>query len=114
MERIQASFDAASCAACPLKPNCLVAPELKRGKKVARIQYTHDRVATRERRLSERSDEFKEKYRWRAGMEGTMSRLKHQMGLGKLRVRGRKAIRYLVNLRALGLNILRCGACKAA
>lgn len=113
-ERIQACFDATTCEACPLKTQCLTAPELKHGKKVARIQYTHERVRTRERRLLEGSEEFKERYRWRAGMEGTMSRLKHQMGLGKLRVRGRKAVRYIVNLRALGLNIFRCGAHKAA
>jgi len=113
-ERMQARFDATICERCPLKTSCLIAPELKRGKKVARIQYTRERVATRERRLAERSDEFKEKYRWRAGIEGTMSRLKHQMGLNNLRVRGRKAVRYVVNMRALGLNILRCKACKAA
>lgn len=113
-ERIQACFDSAHCAACPFNEKCLTAPGLKRGEKVIRVQYTHSRVELRQRRLSEHSPEFIDRYRWRAGIEGTMSRLKHQMGLNKIRVRGRKAVGYVVNLRALGLNIMRCGACKAA
>ena len=49
-------------------------------------------------------------YRWRAGIEATMSRLKYQMNLAHLRIRGMPAMRYVVNLRALGLNIRRCAA----
>jgi hypothetical protein len=40
-------------------------------------------------------------------MEATMSRLKHQMHLAHLRVRGMAAVGYTVFLRALGLNIWR-------
>ena len=40
----------------------------------------------------------------------TMSRLKYQMNLAHLRIRGMPAMRYVVNLRALGLNIRRCAA----
>lgn len=39
-----------------------------------------------------------------------MSRLRHQMGLGALRVRGMKTVHYTTLLRALGLNVLRCAA----
>jgi hypothetical protein len=35
-----------------------------------------------------------------AGIEGTMSRYKHQLGMGRLRVRGFKAVRYTAFLRA--------------
>ena len=42
-----------------------------------------------------------------------MSRLKHQMKLACLRVRGMKAVAYVVLLRALGLNIRRCSAFQA-
>jgi len=42
-----------------------------------------------------------------------MSRLKHQMKLANLRIRGMPAMRYTVNLRALGLNIRRCAAVQA-
>ena len=39
-----------------------------------------------------------------------MSRLKHQMRLAHLRVRGMAAVCYTVFLRALGLNVLRVAA----
>ena len=35
----------------------------------------------RQRRLKEKEPEFLNRYRWRAGIEGTMSRLKHVMGM---------------------------------
>ncbi len=37
-----------------------------------------------------------------------MSRLKYQMNIANLRIRGMAAMRYVVYLRALGLNIRRC------
>lgn len=46
------------------------------------------------RRLADTSAEFRERYRWRAGVEATMSRFKHQMGMRRLRVRGMKQVSY--------------------
>jgi hypothetical protein len=66
-----------------------------------------ERIKQRARRLSEQSAAFRDQYRWRAGIEGTISRLKHQMGLAHLRVRGQGAVQYRVLRRALGLNIHR-------
>ncbi|MDR1165688.1 MAG: transposase [Deltaproteobacteria bacterium] len=43
-------------------------------------------------------------------MEGTNSRLKRQFGMGRLRVRGAKAVRFAVMLKLLGLNIFRATA----
>ena len=40
-----------------------------------------------------------------------MLRLKHQMDLARLRIRGMAAVHYTVFLRALGLNVLRVAAC---
>jgi hypothetical protein len=76
----------------------------------ARLQYTHDRLRQCRRRLARDSDEFRDRYRWRAGIEATMSRLKYQVGLARLRVRGMAAVQCAVFLRALGLNIFRCAA----
>jgi hypothetical protein len=42
-----------------------------------------------------------------------MSRLKYQMGLASLRVRGLASVSYRTFLRALGLNIRRIAACRA-
>jgi len=105
--RLQARFDLSDCRRCPDMPRCLVQAD-KHGGSSARFQYTPVRVTNRKRRLYEQSTAFLDIYRWRAGIEATMSRLKHQMNLAHLRVRGMPAMRYVVHLRALGLNIHRC------
>jgi hypothetical protein len=110
-DKLQALFDRATCAACPLHQSCCASAA---DRKEPRYQYTRDRVRQRERRLHDLTDEFKDRYRWRAGIEGTMSRFKHQMGMAALRVRGRAAVGYATFLRALGLNIHRVAAYQAA
>jgi transposase-like protein DUF772/DDE family transposase len=105
--RLQARFDLSNCRRCADVLRCPVQAE-KRDGSFARFQYTPVRVANRKRRLHEQSKAFLDIYRWRAGIEATMSRLKHQMNLANLRVRGMPAMRYVVHLRALGLNIHRC------
>jgi hypothetical protein len=79
-------------------------------KQDARWPDTHERVAQRQRRLAEQAPAFIAQYRWRAGIEATMSRLKHQRDLVHLRVRGMAAVCSPVFLRALGFNILRVAA----
>lgn len=110
--KLQARFDLATCRECPER-NCCPVQADKHGGQFARFQYTPTRAENQKRRLYERSDTFREIYRWRAGIEATMSRLKYQMNLAHLRVRGMPAMRYTVNLRALGLNIRRCAAVQA-
>lgn len=105
----QARFDATQCAACSMRDRCPTRTAAKHGQG-RRMQYTPDRVKHRRRRLQDRSPAFKAAYRWRAGVEATMSRLKRQMRLAHLRVRGMKAVTYATLLRALGLNIRRCAA----
>lgn len=105
---VMAVLDQALCGACGLKDLCCV--KLYRRFRHYRMQYPHKRVRMRERRLHEQTETFKSRYRWRAGVEAVMSHLKRHMGLDRLRVRGMKAMRYAVNLRALGLNIHRCAA----
>lgn len=105
--RFLVRFANETCRKCPYANNCAVTAAIVRGEG-ARIQYDPGRVEYSLRRQFNQSDEFKSKYRWRAGIEATMSRLKYQMNLGHLRVRGKKSIQYAVYLRALGLNIARC------
>ncbi len=107
--KLQARFDLSICRACPDIERCPVQATKNDGR-FARFQYTPARAANQKRRLYERSDAFRDIYRWRAGIEATMSRLKYQMNLAHLRIRGMPAMRYVVNLRALGLNIRRCAA----
>ncbi len=110
-ERLQVLFDPVVCAACPHKNRC---PAAAVGRPSQRYQYTHDRVRHRARRLHEASDEFRGRYRWRAGVEATMSRFKHQMGMARLRIRGMGKVKFTALLRALGLNIHRVASWKRA
>lgn len=57
---------------------------------------------------------FKDRYRWRAGVEATMSEYDRRTGVKHLRVRGIKAVRFCATLKALGVNILRAAAVRAA
>lgn len=110
--RLQVLFDVAVCSECPHRKNCPASAASTRRSK--RFQYTHDRVRQRERRLKDDSDEFRNRYRWRAGVEATMSRLKYQMGMARLRIRGMKSITLTAMLRALGLNIRRVAVWRQA
>ena len=104
--KIQAVFAPEACSNCLHSNDCLTAAPIRRGES-PRIQYTPARVRKLRLRRYEQSDEFKQIYRWRAGIEATVSRLKHQMNLARLRVRGRSSVCYTVRMRSLGLNILR-------
>lgn len=109
--RIQVLFDQHVCASCPRKGDC---PAAAVGRREQRWQYNHDRVQQRARRLQDSNQEFRDRYRWRAGIEATMSRFKHQMGMANLRVRGMARVTYVAMLRALGLNTHRVAAYRAA
>lgn len=105
--QIDAQFDRSVCGACKLRAHCPCGIQVTKGKK-PRLFYKYERLERHYRLLYEKTPEFKEKYRWRAGVEGTMSRLKIWMKLGQLRVRGRPAVALAFRLKVLGMNILRC------
>jgi len=104
---MDARFDKAICLSCDLRYHCPCGIQVVKGKK-PRIWYRYSRVGHAGRLRYEKTDKFRDKYRWRAGIEGTMSRLKNWLKLDNLRVRGRPAVSLALRLKALGLNILRC------
>lgn len=106
----QAMFDRGICQACPLRKGCPVQDPRSAQAKAMRVQYDQQRLEMRQRRLKEKEPAFAKRYRWRAGIEGTMSRLKHVMGMARLRVRSLVKVSYVVYLKALGLNLFRCAA----
>jgi len=55
-------------------------------------------------------DAFRDVYRYRAGVEATMSDLDRRAGLKHLRVRGLRQVRLAATLKAAGLNLLRTTA----
>ena len=72
--KLQARFDLSICQKCPDILRCPV-QAAKRDGQFSRFQYTPARAANQKRRLYEQSDAFRDVYRWRAGIEATMSRL---------------------------------------
>ncbi len=109
-KRISIGFSATSCQNCPELSRCPV----KKGKKHYYLRFTDKEMRIAKRRLYERSDEFKDRYRWRAGVEATMSEYDRRTGVKHLRVRGIKAVRFCATLKALGVNIFRAAAVRAA
>jgi hypothetical protein len=108
--RFVARFSLQHCKSCPLSPECPV----QLGKRGVYLRYSAKGVRLAERRAYQETEAFREKYRWRAGIEGTNSHLKSDTGAGRLRVRGFPAVRYCVILKALGLNILRATSAQIA
>jgi hypothetical protein len=108
--RHTAAFDHDHCNACPLKDKCPV----KDGKKHRYLNYDDKARRIAVRRAEEDTDEFKEKYRWRSGIEATMSEYDKKTGVKHLRVRGFGAVQFCVLLKAIGINLFRATAVKKA
>lgn len=62
------------------------------------------------RREMEQTDEWKQRYKLRAGIEGTNSGAKRKVEVGKLRVRGKPSVFNVVLLKLTGWNIFRAAA----
>jgi len=109
-KRYSAGFDLQHCSNCPNQSICSV----KKGRKYYYLRYTAKEMRVAIRRAYEQTDEFKDRYRWRAGVEATMSEYDRRTGVKHLRVRGFKAVRFCAILKATGLNILRAAAVRRA
>lgn len=107
---ISIGFASQHCDNCPQRSVCPV----KKGKKYYYLRCSDKEMRIAQRRIFEHSEKFKDRYRWRAGVEATMSQYDRRTGVKHLRVRGIKAVRFSAVLKALGLNILRAAAARAA
>lgn len=99
-------FSVEHCLGCPRRQECPVR-SVRDG---YGFSYDRKQVKMARRRARERTDAFREKYRFRAGIEGTFSALDRRTGVKHLRVRGMTAVRFAVVLKVLGLNLLRAAA----
>jgi len=104
------AFDSHHCSTCPLKETCPV----KKGKKYHYLRYTDKEMRLSQRRAYEKTEEFIDRYRWRSGVEATMSQYDRRTGVKHLRVRGLKAVRFCAILKAIGVNIFRATAVRRA
>jgi hypothetical protein len=101
-------FGLETCANCPHLNDCPVNP----GKKGYYLRYDDKTLRLAQRRAYEKTPEFQDEYRFRAGIEATMSQLDRKTGLKHLRVRGLDAVSFYATLKAVGINILRAVAFK--
>jgi hypothetical protein len=97
------AFAADVCAECPLLKTCPVS----KGKKAYYYRYKHKDIRLARRRANELTPTFKDHYRFRAGVEATMSEFDRRTGVKHLRVRGMKAVCFAAVMKAIGLNIFR-------
>ena len=105
-----AAFQIDHCNNCPKRDKCPV----KAGKKHYYLRYKDKVWRIAMRRVFEKTDKFKDKYRWRAGVEATMSEYDRKTGVKNLRVRGMEAVRFCATLKAVGINIFRATAVRRA
>jgi hypothetical protein len=108
--RFSQGFDLSVCDGCPLVESC----PAKKGSGHYYLRYTEKEMRIAKRRAEEKSDEFKDRYRWRAGVEATMSQYDRLTGVKHLRVRGFAAVAFSAVMKAIGLNIMRATAVMCA
>jgi len=105
-KRSSAAFDIEICSSCPNRESCPV----KRGRKYNYLRFSEKDLRIAQRRSYEKTEEFTDRYRWRSGIEATMSEYDRRTGVKRLRVRGFKAVKFCAVLKATGVNILRATA----
>ena len=102
------AFDSEDCNVCPLRERCPV----KQGRKHHYLRFDLKTLRLAARRAREHTAEFKDKYRWRSGIESTFSGMDKQTGIKHLRVRGLDAVGYCARLKAIGVNLYRAARVK--
>jgi hypothetical protein len=106
-KQFSAAFNLSDCRGCPQQKDCPVKP----GKESGYLRYSRKDVRLSRRRIQEQTTQFKDKYRFRAGVEATMSEYDRRTGVKNLRVRGLKAVTFAAVMKAIGVNIRRATAC---
>lgn len=99
-------FNAQLCEACPFLNDCPVSA----GENGHVLRYTDKMLRLAKRRAREDTSAFRDTYRYRSGIEGTMSQYDRVTGVKHLRVRGLPAVSFAAVMKAVGINILRATA----
>ena len=112
---LHAIFDGDTCRKCSILHNCPVrAPNHRaRGCKPRdtvgdfRLDITPELRLRDQMFANQQTDEWKEQYKIRSGVEATMSELKRKHGMGKLRVRRAAKVCFAVACKVIACNIKR-------
>lgn len=103
------AFRAADCRVCPVRSDCTRSKSPYRGRIVGlRLREAHEALqAARERQTTEA---FKERYKMRAGIEGSLSQGVRTCGIRRSRYIGQAKTWLQMMLAAVALNLLRAAA----
>ena len=104
--RFTQGFSLETCSQCPLRDQCIV----QCGKQYYYLRYEEKAMRVAKRKARENTAAFKDEYRWRAGVEATMSEYDRRTGVKHLRIRGFEAVRFCAILKAIGINLFRATA----
>ena len=103
-------FNSDTCGKCDRNKMC----PAKKGQDYHFVNFPNKNIRLARRRQYEQTDEFKDIYRMRAGVEATMSEIDRKTGVGRMRIRGLRSMRLYAMFKAAGINILRAARAKAA
>jgi hypothetical protein len=91
-----------TCDGCERKERC----PMKQTRNGIHLEHASKERRLDERRRNEATDEFRERYNKRAGIEATNSGIKRRTGMSRLRVRGKKSVFHAIIMKVAGWNIL--------
>jgi hypothetical protein len=100
---ITARWAKSDCEDCPLKEHC----KTKNGARGRRLNYSEKDIRLWQRRRNEAGKDFRDKYRYRAGIEATNARFIHMTGARRVRYRGIENVEFAETMKALGINMFR-------
>lgn len=101
--RFTAMWNNSDCKNCPLAEKC----PTQKGKHVRKFYYSKEELVSHQRRLNEETPEFKEKYRFRSGIEATNARFIGITEARRSRYRGLEKMRFSQSIKALAINVFR-------
>lgn len=101
--RFCAKWSLSVCDKCALAESC----PTQKDKNSRKLYYTKSELTALSRRIYEQSEEFREKYRFRSGIEGTNSRFISMTGARRSRYRGIEKMSFSQALKALAINVFR-------
>lgn len=100
-------FDAEDCRVCPHLKRCPTRQPNNNRSREYRLDIAPELLARDARWSEQHTDEFKQRYRIRGGVEATMSELKRAHRMGRLRVRRLARVRLQVAFKATACNVKR-------
>lgn len=105
---IRVQFSVNDCRPCPVRAQCINSPTAQR--RELRLRQHDEHHALRAARAEQQTDAWKERYKIRAGVEGTIAQGIHRCGLRRSRYRGLAKTSLQHQLTGAAINLARIDA----